>query len=404
MEEIQKLNAAVEDINKGLVALSEANAQRQKDADALLEQKAKRIAEDTAKAVEALQERQSALEVALQRPQAANDNNPLTDEQKAQKAAFQKLLRVGERGLTADEQKALSTDSDPDGGYLVPTQQLGIIQTRLFETSPMRRVATVIRTTAKSVEVVVDDQEAEARWIGEGPAGGETGTPKVGLLKIETHKLEAEPKQTHEMIQDSAYDTEAWLNGKVVDVFGRKENTAFVTGDGVGKPRGFLTYPAGTSSYERGKIEQVINGATTASVDGLIKLQGSLKEGYQARAVFAMKRDTLVQHMLLKGTDMYRFLNLQPATGPQGEALSPTFNMLGKPVILMDDMPVIGSNNLGVAYGDFGAGYTIVDRLGISVLVDPYTSKGFVKYYTTKRTGGAVVNPEAIKLLKYANS
>ena len=197
---------------------------------------------------------------------------------------------------------------------------------------------------------------------------------------------------------------EAWLQAKVADAFARKESTGFVNGNGVSQPRGFLTYAnVGTpGAYQRNAIEQILNGGSSASVDGLIELQGSLKEAYQPRATFAMKRNTLTAYMKLKGTEMYRFLNLQPAMGPQGQVIGATLTLMEKPVVLMDDMPVVAANSLAVAYGDFSRAYTVVNRRGITVLKDPYTAKGFMRYFTTKRVGGAVTNFEALKLLKMA--
>lgn len=361
--------------------------------------------------LEAVQTKQGQIEAAMQRVgTTAKDEADAVKQIK--RDAFNAFMRAkaDDRSLSAEHQKAMATDSNPDGGYFVPTETLGIINGRVFETSPMRRIASVITTSAKSVEVLLDDQEAAFNWGGEADPVVETNTPKVGRLEIVAHKAVAYPKITEELLADAAYDVEAWLAGKVADVIARGENTAFVNGNGTNRPRGFLAYTQGQASggvytYARDQLEVVPMGSTSAIAEaGMINLQGSLKEDYQQNAVFTMKRSTLVAMMLLAGTNNYRFLNLSAALAPNKQVLGPTITALDKPVVLMDDMPGIASNSLSIGYGDFSRGYTIVDRIGLAVRADPYTSPGLVKYYVTKRTGGAVTNFEAIKLAKMSVS
>ena len=204
---------------------------------------------------------------------------------------------------------------------------------------------------------------------------------------------------TTEMIEDAYLDVEGWLAGKVADKFARTQNTAFVSGTGVGQPRGFLTYAAWSAAgvYERDKIEQVNMGSAAAlNADGLIELQNALKEGYQGNAVFGMKRTTFGAALQLKGSDNYFF---SPVLLANGQA---TIQLLGKPVVFMDDMPAVGANALSVVYADFSMAYTILDRVGLQVLRDPFTNKGFVTYYTTQRVGGDVTSFDAIKIGKVA--
>jgi HK97 family phage major capsid protein len=407
-EELKKIAESVQAVTKGFDELKNASELAQKGATAA-QGMVDKLAEKVSGQLEEIQQKQAKLEAALSRPAAAAD-----DQSKAQceveSRALKAYMRGGDKALHAmgpEEQKALSTDDNPNGGYLVPAGTLGMINGRIFETSPMRKLATVRPTSFKSVSVDIDDNEAEARWEGEGTSSGETDTPETGQLEIVAKKMEAEPRATIEDLQDSAFDIEAWLAGKVSDKFSRLENAAFVNGDGVLKPRGLLTYPAWASAgaYERGKIEQLLAGSTSEiTPENLIDLQGALIEDYQSNATWGMNRGVLTKIMKIKGTDMYRFLNLQPAVGQQGQVLGAVMSLLEKPVVLMADMPTVASNALSVAYGDFAKTYTIVDRVGISVLRDPYTSKGRVKFYTTKRTGGAVTNFQSMKLLKMAAS
>lgn len=297
--------------------------------------------------------------------------------------------------------KALSVQSNPDGGYLVLPERIQSFQVdRTFETSPMRQVANIITTARESVEIVIDDNESvSGGWVGETTAPDETGTPKIGLLEIKTHEQYAEPKMTQKLLDDSSIDVEAWLSRKTQDILMRTENSAFVTGNGSGKPKGILDYAAWSSAgiYERGKVEQVNSGSDGAIVPDTIKtLVNSLKEFYQPNAKFMMQRATFGAITTLKDANNRYLLNMNSVKEGDSKILE------GKPVVFADDMNAVASDALAIAYGDFGMGYTIVDRIGIRVLRDPYTNKPFIKFYTTKRVGGDVTNYEAFKLYKLA--
>lgn len=405
---IEKLTESVGQITKGFDELKNAHEVLKSTGGEGAKKMIDEVAEKLGAKLEAIQTQQQKLEAALNRPGVKEGDDAKDAQKKLESKALTAYLRGGDKGFAAlspEEQKALSTDSNPDGGYFVPSQNLGIINGRIFETSPMRKIAAVRATAAKSVTFDLDDQEAGATWEGEGTSNPDTTTPKTGQIEIVARKLTAEPSITEEDLQDSMLDVEAWLNGKVAEYMGRKENTAFISGNGAVQPRGILTYDAWTTpgTYQRNALEQLSAGSTSAvSADNLIDLQGALIEDYQDGANWSMNRATLTQIMKLNGSTNYRFLNLQPAVGPQGQVLGAVMSLLEKPVVLMKDMPVATSNALSVAYGNFSRGYTIVDRVGISVLRDPYTSKGKVKYRSMKRVGGAVTNFEAIKLLKMA--
>lgn len=407
MSDMEKLTKLGEDLQQGLHDLKGAQEQLKKDTDGLVNEKVGKIADDLGAKFEELQAKQDEIRAAMERVATVENDKKETAEDRLAKEAFNAFLHAGGDAtkLSAEHVKALSTDNQANGGYLVPTQQLGIINGRIFETSPMRQLANVITTSNKSVEVVLDDDEASGGWAGEGDTVTETNTPQLGRIEIVAKKLYAYPKTTNELLADASHDMEAWLTGKISDKFARLENTAFISGNGVNAPRGILTYTAGTSTYARNTIEQVANGSTTAPTEaGLISLMGSLKEDYQNGASFLMKRATFIEYLKLSGTNVFRFFNLQPQSGPQGTVLGGGLSLLEKTVRLADDMPVIASAALSVAYGNFARGYTIVDRKGISVLRDPYTAPGLTKFYAEKRVGGGVTNFEAIKLLKMSVS
>jgi len=336
------------------------------------------------------------LEASMYRPAAGDDrlvkNSAAAEEHKG---AFCSYLRKGvDAGLVDLEQKALSVGSDPDGGYLVTSAMSQTIAKAIKEVSPVRALARVEMVSTDALEIVQDHEDFGAGWTSETASVSDTTTPQFGRVTIPVHELFAQPKATQKLIDDSAVDIEMWLSEKISEIFSSLENASFVSGDGVGKPRGFLTYNAGTDWGEIEQIDSGSNGAVTA--DALIELYYSLKEQYAAKASFLMHRSVLQAVRQLK-------------TGATGEYLwAPGLNtgqpdtLLGVPVYTATDMPTATTGSLSVALGDFHAGYQVVDRLGVRVLRDPFTDKPFVKFYATKRVGGDVVNFDAIKLMKLA--
>ena len=293
--------------------------------------------------------------------------------------------------------KSMVEGNNPEGGFFLPAAPMQIIQTKVFESSPIRPFATTVTTNVDEFRYVLDDDEADCNWVGEIDTRGDTDTPQVGEIKIPVHEIFAQPKASQRMIDDAGFDLEGWLTGKVSNRFGRKESTAFVAGDGALMPKGFLDYPASADEdvYERGTVGQLTSGTNDAvEGDDFKGLVGLLKEDYQNNARFGMKRSTWTATTKLKDSQN-RYLFDMISNLRDGDIL----RLLGKDVVLMNDMPAIADGALSVVYADFLEFYTIVDRMGIRVLRDPFTSKPFVRFYTTKRVGGAVTNYEAGKLL-----
>lgn len=309
--------------------------------------------------------------------------------------AFRNYLRKGmEGGLENLQTKALSVSSDPDGGYLVTPHMSSKIVQAIFETSPMRQLASVETISSDALELIDDHDQAAAGWTSETGAITETSTPTLAKRNIPTHELYAQPKATQKLVDDAAIDIESWLSGKIADIFSRKENTAFISGSGVGQPRGILTYASGTNW---GQIQQVNSGSSGAvTADAIISLFYSLKDSYSKRASFLMNRTVVQSVRLLKQATTNQYM-WQP-----GLAAGTPDTLMGVPVHMASDMPIAASNSLSIAVGDFQSAYQIVDRQGISILRDPFTEKPFVKFYATKRVGGDVVNFDAIKLMKLA--
>ncbi len=319
------------------------------------------------------------------------------------KDAFLNWVRYGD-AISLEQQNALRVGTDPDGGYWVTPDMSGRIAALIFETSPIRQIANVISIGTDSIEGFNDLDELTSGWVGEEEARPETGTPQIGKWKIDIMEQYANPKMTQKLLDDAFINVEGWLEAKIANKLSRVENTAFILGNGILKPRGFLTYPHGTPSKATWEvIEQSPSGADGAfptapgGSNALIDMVFSLKADYRANSRFFMARSTVAAvRKLVDGQGNYLW---QPDfTALQGARL------LGFPIVEGEDMPVIASDSLSIAFGDFNEAYQIVDRIGIRVLRDPFTAKPYVQFYTTKRVGGKMVNFDAIKLMKFATS
>lgn len=324
---------------------------------------------------------------------------------KSYKSAFFKLMAgVQMENLDAAERKAMSAGSDPDGGYLLPHSTVGRMVSKLYEQSTMRQLATVQTIGTDKIEGIVDNDEADAGWVSELGARSDTTTPTVGKWEIQAHEMYAMPKISQKLIDDAATDVEGWLAGKVADKFARVEGAGFTTGNGVGKPRGLFAYPTaatGDDTRAWGTFEHIITGASgdfhTTKADPLQDLIGAFKDRYLQNASFLMRREARTKIRKMKEATSDRYL-----WEPSLQAGQPD-RLLGYAARVDQYVPAIAANSLSVAFGDFKEAYTIVDRIGIRTLRDPYTAKPYVVFYSTKRTGGGAVNFEAVKFLKFTN-
>jgi len=305
--------------------------------------------------------------------------------------------------------KTLLVGSNPDGGYNVPVDRSAKIEKRRFETTPMRRLATVESTSTEAKEWVLDDEEFGSEKVGELDARAETDTSQIGIITIPVHEQYAEPRTTQKNLDDSLWNVEAWISGKLVERFSRVENAETINGSGAHEMQGICALPDWTTLgvYEREALEtRDITGAAGASIaaDDLIDLQSDLLEGYQSNANWLIHRKIWAEIMKLKDDNDQYLLNPQMLFA----GVSP--QLLGKPVVMSGDMAKPNAtgeytaDSIVALYGDFREGYVMLDRLGMRVLRDPYTTKGVVKFYTTKRTGGGVVNFQAIKRLAVPSS
>ena len=320
------------------------------------------------------------------------------------KQAFEAYVRSGEAtNLRALEVKALSAGSNPDGGYLVPSEVEAQIGARLTAISPIRAIAGVRTISGNVYKKPFMTAGPAVGWVGETDARAQTASPALDELSFPAMELYAMPAATATLLEDAAVNIDEWLAQEVEQVFAAQEGTAFVTGDGSNKPKGFLSYTTvANASWSWGNIGYIASGAAGAfpasnPTDVLVDLIYAVKAGYRQNAVFVMNRKT--QSTIRKFKDTAGNYLWQPPALAGAKASLMTF-----PVYEAEDMPDIAANSLSIAFGDFNRGYLVVDRAGVSVLRDPYTAKPYVLFYTTKRVGGGVQDFDAIKLMKFAAS
>lgn len=302
-------------------------------------------------------------------------------------------------------QAALSTQSDPDGGFLLPAPSVGAMTRVLEVVSAMRGLAEVMTISTPEHKKLHNLGGAGSGWVTETQGRSQTNTPTLSELKFPTFEVYAMPAATQATLDDAAVNAEAWLGGEIAIAFAEKEGAAWITGNGVNAPQGFQTpakvangsFAWGKLGYIASGVAAALNDGTNNGVDALTDLQHSLKAGYRPGAVFVLNDATVGKVRKLKDIDgQYLWQPTITAGVPS--------TLLGESSIVDDNMPDIAAGAFPIAYGNFKRGYLIVDRIGVRVLRDPFTAKPYVLFYTTKRVGGGVQDFAAIKLLKIATS
>jgi HK97 family phage major capsid protein len=323
-----------------------------------------------------------------------------TDAGAPHQKAFNAYLRSGDddglRGLDI-EAKAMSTTVNSDGGFLVDPQTSDTVASILNSTASIRSIASVVHVEATSYDVLIDTTDVGAGWATETGAVAETDTPQIDRITIPLHELSALPKASQRLLDDSAFDIENWLAGRIADKFARAEADAFINGDGIDKPTGILTKTTVDNDvWTWGNLGYVATGvdAEIGSPDAVINLVYALGAQYRANGSFVMNSKTAgVVRQLKDGNG--RFL------WSDGLAAAEPARLMGYPVVVAEDMPDVASDSFSIAFGDFSAGYTVAERPDLRVLRDPFSAKPHVLFYATKRVGGDVSDFAAIKLLKF---
>ncbi|MBK0326999.1 phage major capsid protein [Rhodobacteraceae bacterium F11138] len=324
----------------------------------------------------------------------------VTDEGAPHQKAFNAYLRSGDddglRGLELAA-KSMSTAVNSDGGYLVDPQTSDTVQSVLHATASIRAIASVVNVESTSYDVLVDHTDVGAGWASETGSQAETDSPQIDRITIALHELSALPKASQRLLDDSAFDIEGWLAGRIADKFARAEAAAFIAGDGLDKPRGILNHPmVDNDVWSWGNIGYVPTGVDgdIGDADAIVDLVYALGAQYRANATFVMNSKTAGVVRKLKDADG-RFL------WSDGLAAAEPARLMGYPVVVAEDMPDVATDSCSIAFGDFQAGYTIAERPDLRVLRDPFSAKPHVLFYATKRVGGDVSDFAAIKLLKF---
>lgn len=298
------------------------------------------------------------------------------------------------------ELKSFSGLTPAQGGYAVPREIDAMIASQLRDISPIRRIAQVVQVGTAGYRKLIATGGVSSGWVSEGAARPETATPSFAEIAPPSGELYANPAASQAMLDDAAFDLESWLAAEIAFEFARAEGAAFVGGNGINQPLGFLgsakslvsdaTRPFGTMQYLASGNATGLNANPESK---MIDMMHSLRAGYRQGASWVMNSATLAVIRKLKTSDG-AFL-WQP-----GLIEGQPDRLLGYPIVEAENMPDIAANAFPIAFGNFKQGYLIAERSATQILRDPFTNKPFVHFYATKRIGGQVLDSAAIKLLK----
>ncbi len=370
--------------------------------DVVLSEKMDRINDDISKLQSGLEN----IHIKSARPNMASASGDTVDVMEHKKGFYDRYVRQGnDNELASLEAKALSTSVGADGGYAVPEELDGSIEKLLRDISPIRRISNVVQIGSANYKKLVNISGSTSGWVGEGDARTETTSPQFAEVVPPLGEIYANPAATQAMLDDGYFNVESWLADELVNEFAQQEGAAFINGDGINKPKGFLTSTTAASKDDArafGTLQHLATGvsgdfAASDPADILVDLIYSLRPVYRAGAVFVMNTNMVAEIRKFKDADGNYLWRPSLAEG------SPA-TLLGYSVVEAEDMPDKDAGSLSIAFGNFNRGYTITERMGTRVLRDPFSNKPFVHFYTTKRTGGGVINSEAIKLLKFSVS
>jgi len=342
-------------------------------------------------------------ELAKKSNRPAAGQSSLSPEKEEHKQAFRTFIRKGDaNGLSVLEKKAFQMGSDVDGGYLIDEEMVTEIDRVATTVCTLRSLADVRPIGKASLEFRVKTSGTAARWVGENEAGGETTNPKYAQLEIYANEMEVEPWAYNTALEDADFDVTADLINEAGIGFGEGEGAAFITGNGVKKPRGITAYDmVANANYAWGKVGFITSGASGAFAasnpgDKIIDLLHSLRAAYRNGSTLLMADTTLAEIRKIKdGTGNFYLFNPDPT----GKFLG---YVLGVPVVVDDNMPTLAANSFSIAYANFKRAYRIVDRKGITLIRDNLTTKGTTKFNMRRRVGGGIRNFEAIKFMKFA--
>ena len=396
----EEINNVLTELGSSFEEFKKENSKRLEEiekkghADPILQEKVDKMSEDIAKMAEVKQAHEiqaknledanakiEKLETVLARPNA--EKSETVD---VQMKAFGDWLRKGE--VDPDEKKALYESDDTLGGFYAPSEYVADLIKGVTEVSPIRSIARVRQTDKRGIEIPKRSGQFSASFVAETGTRSETTGYQTALMSIDAHELYALVDISQAMLEDSAFDLESEMASEFAEQFAKAEGTAFVSGNGVGRPLGFTDSSAGVSSTNSGA-----SAALTAN--GLLELVYAIKSEYLNNARFVFNRGTFADILQLEDTAGQKIFHL----GMTLVGGSPS-TILGFPYTLATDMPNVGAGNKPIAFGDFSRAYTVVDRVNMSIMRDPFSqaTSGNIRYVARRRLGGTVVLAEAIQL------
>jgi HK97 family phage major capsid protein len=312
-------------------------------------------------------------------------------------AAWNSFVRDG--NINERVQASVDKSSSAAGGYLAPTEWDRTITDKLVKVSPMRSICQVQSISVAAFSKLFNLRGMASGWVGDQAARPATNSPTFGSLSYTPGELYANPAASQGMLDDAQIDLEQLIGDDIATEFARAEGAAFISGDGTNKPTGVLTYVTGAANAAAHPFGAVLVRTATGTVnkldkaDDVVSYVHDLPSEKTDGARFVMNRNTLAAIRLLKDTtNQYLWQPSYQAGQPQ--------TLLGYPITEAADMPDIATGAIPLLFGNFQRGYLIVDRMGVRMLRDPYTNKPYVQFYTTKRVGGGLLNPEELKAFK----
>jgi HK97 family phage major capsid protein len=398
-----EIKAAVDDLGRAWQAFQDAD----KQAKARSESEQKEMLDKINRAIDQADAAKKDAEKAIVSAERQHSAAQPDAEKAAHRAAFNAFVRKGvDAGLADLERKAVNVTTAGDGGYALPEQIDSMIAKRLLDISPIRSIANVVTVSTSDYKQLVDTRGIASGWVGEAAARTATNTSTLYEAAAFMGEIYANPQATQQSLDDLMFNVEQWLASGIADEFAFQEGAAFITGNGTSKPKGIAAYTtAATADGARawGTVEHIATGvagdfAASNKGDKLYDVVYKLKAGHRPNARWLTNKALLGEIRQFKESTTNAYL------WAPGLAAGQPSTLCGYPVVEAEDVAAKAASSLSLAFGDFRAAYTIVDRVGIRSLRDPFTNKPYVGFYTTKRVGGMLVNSEAVKWLKFAVS
>lgn len=323
---------------------------------------------------------------------------------------FQQFIQFGSKIDTREDPPTPTPTPTPiagnngtnaQGGYLVPDGLNRKVVELLKTKSVIRQNASIFTPEGNKYQRPYKKTGIDCGWVGETSARPQTDAQTYDMITAELGELYAFPMYTQNFLSDSWYNVEAWFVRDLAEGFKKKEEEAFISGNGTNKPKGILTYNMstdydGTRTWDN--LQMVKTGsATDITLNSLIKIKDSLNSEYKSNAKWYMNRNTYTAlQSLLKDNDGRRVF------GPVDLVSDAPSVLLGYKIEICDYMPDVAANANPIIFGDMKAGYTILDKNGIGIVRDELTNKPYIGFYSIKRVGGLIEDYRALKVLNIA--